>query len=70
MTFRLTEMELRTLRSMNSIHQVHEYGLRNMNIVRVRPDGTLTAGDATITFTLDSSNLAGNIPLNRLEMEI
>lgn len=70
MTFRLTEMEQRTLRSMNSLHQVHEYGLRNMNVVRIRPDGAIQGGDQTITFTLDSSNLAGNIPLNRIEAEV
>lgn len=70
MTFQLSEMEQRTLQSMNSISQVHEYGLRNMNVARIRPDGTLSPNDQTITFTLDSSNLAGNIPLNRIEAEV
>lgn len=69
MSFVLSEVEQQALRSVHDLEAVSEYGLRGMNIIRVEADGVTNPSDSQLTFTIDSSKLAGNIMLNRVQME-
>lgn len=65
----LNETMQHALRSVNSLDEVKQYGLKGLNMVTVRPDNSINSSDSQFIFTLDSSKLSGNIPLNRIEME-
>jgi hypothetical protein len=65
--FRLTDIEKQALQSMTDISQIHEYGLKNLNIVRLTPNIKYTVGDSEINFLLSAGKMAGNIPLNRVQ---
>ena len=70
MSFLLGSIEQQALRSLKTLHQVNEYGLRGLNIIRIEADGVVNPNDAQLTFTIDSSKLAGNIMLNRVQCEV
>ncbi|RTL06737.1 hypothetical protein EKK58_04345 [Candidatus Dependentiae bacterium] len=70
MSFVLGDIEQQALRSAKELHKINEYGLKGLNIVRIDADGVVNPSDAQLTFTIDSSKLAGNIMLNRIQMEI
>ena len=67
--FMLNETMQHALRSVNSLDEVKQYGLKGLNMVTVRPDNSINSSDSQFVFTLDSSKLSGNIPINRIEME-
>jgi len=68
-TFVLNETAQHALRSVNDLSELKEYGLKGLNMVKVRPDNSIGLTDERYIFSLDSSKLAGNIPLNRIEMK-
>lgn len=68
--FKLNEVEQRALNSMTDLSQIHEYGLKNLNVVRLNPAIPYTEGDTEISFDLSASKLAGNVPLNRVQMVV
>lgn len=69
-SFRLNDIERKTLMQMNDISEINEYGWKNLNILRLKPSKDYQVGDSEISFQLDSSLLASNVPLNRVQMEI
>jgi len=68
--FLLGEIEHQALRSQKQLHEVNQYGLRAQNIIRISADGVVNPNDSQLTFTCDSSRLSGNIPLNKVQMQI
>lgn len=69
-SFLLNEIQRRTLQQMNDISQINEYGWKNLNILRLKPSKLYEVGDSEISFQLDSSLLASNYALNRIQLEI
>ncbi|RTL06738.1 hypothetical protein EKK58_04350 [Candidatus Dependentiae bacterium] len=63
-------MERKTLMQQNEVQQISEYGWKNLNILRLKPSKEYSVGDTEIQFQLDSSLLASNVPINRIQMEI
>lgn len=68
-TFVLNETAQHALRSVNELSTLKEYGLKGLNMVTVRPDNSIGLTDEQYIYSLDTSKLAGNIPLNRIEMK-
>ena len=68
MSFVLNDTMQHALRSVSRLDDVKEYGLKGLNVVTVKPDNSINLTDDKYYFTLDSSKLSGNIPINRVEI--
>lgn len=67
-SFKLTDLEKRSLIQQNEIKNIVEYDWKNLNVIRLNPTKPISAGDTNIEFQLDTSRLANNFPLNRIRM--
>lgn len=68
-SFKLSEIQEKSIRQQNEIKNVVEYDWKNLNVLRLKPSKTYQVGDSDIQFQLDTTRLANNYPLNRIKMK-